>query len=73
MLFCITCITQFTGPVLTVTNESFTNHINALLSIPDAKILFGGKLLPKNTHTIPVSIRRFIYLFIYLFLMNLFI
>jgi len=33
------------GPVLTVTNDTFTNHVDALLKIPGAELLFGGGLL----------------------------
>jgi len=32
------------GPILTVTNERFLNHVNALLKIPGTELLFGGKL-----------------------------
>ena len=39
------------GPVLTWTTEAMKNHINKLLSIPGAKVLFGGNEL-KN-HSIP--------------------
>eukprot|EP00735_Rhodelphis_limneticus_P003084 TRINITY_DN1431_c0_g1::TRINITY_DN1431_c0_g1_i1::g.27105::m.27105 TRINITY_DN1431_c0_g1::TRINITY_DN1431_c0_g1_i1::g.27105 ORF type:complete len:564 (+),score=141.07,sp/Q40255/ALDH_LINUS/66.15/0.0,Aldedh/PF00171.17/1.4e-42 TRINITY_DN1431_c0_g1_i1:42-1694(+) len=39
------------GPVLTVTTERFLNHVNTLLKIPGAKLLFGGKEL--TNHTIP--------------------
>ena len=41
------------GPVLTVTNERFLAHVNALLSIPGASLAFGGDLLPSNEHRIP--------------------
>jgi 1-pyrroline-5-carboxylate dehydrogenase len=33
------------GPVLTVTNETFSNHVNALLKVPGSELLFGGGLL----------------------------
>jgi 1-pyrroline-5-carboxylate dehydrogenase len=39
------------GPVLTWTNEKMLAHIDALLSIPDAELLFGGKTL--EGHSIP--------------------
>ena len=43
------------GPVLTVTNERFESHRDALLKIPGAKIAWGGKTLERktNTHNIP--------------------
>lgn len=40
------------GPVLTVTNATFQAHVNALLKIPGARIVLGGKLL--ENHSIPV-------------------
>jgi 1-pyrroline-5-carboxylate dehydrogenase len=39
------------GPVLTVTNETFQNHVSSLLKIPGAKLEFGGDLL--EGHSIP--------------------
>ncbi|CAN1266101.1 Probable aldehyde dehydrogenase [Linum perenne] len=39
------------GPVLTVTTETMLDHLNKLLQIPGAKLLFGGK--PLENHTIP--------------------
>nr|Q40255.1 RecName: Full=Probable aldehyde dehydrogenase; AltName: Full=Flax-inducible sequence 1 [Linum usitatissimum]CAA60412.1 fis1 [Linum usitatissimum] len=39
------------GPVLTVTTEAMLDHLNKLLQIPGAKLLFGGK--PLENHTIP--------------------
>lgn len=39
------------GPVLTVTNEKFEKHRDALLKIPGAKVMWGGKLL--KDHSIP--------------------
>lgn len=39
------------GPVLTVTNERFLAHVNALLQIPGASLAFGGDLL--LNHSIP--------------------
>lgn len=39
------------GPVLTVTTERIQAHMDALLKIPGAKVLFGGK--PLEGHTIP--------------------
>jgi 1-pyrroline-5-carboxylate dehydrogenase len=39
------------GPVLTHTNSDIDNHINRLLRIAGAKILFGGK--PLTNHNIP--------------------
>eukprot|EP01095_Lingulamoeba_sp_RSL-Kostka_P017393 TRINITY_DN9003_c0_g1_i1.p1 TRINITY_DN9003_c0_g1~~TRINITY_DN9003_c0_g1_i1.p1 ORF type:complete len:556 (-),score=193.33 TRINITY_DN9003_c0_g1_i1:157-1824(-) len=39
------------APILTVTNERITNHINSLLKINGAKVLFGGK--PLTGHSIP--------------------
>ena len=41
------------GPILTVTNKTYLNHINSLLKIPGAFIEFGGELLAKETHSIP--------------------
>jgi 1-pyrroline-5-carboxylate dehydrogenase len=38
-------------PVLTVNNDRFLNHVNALLRVPGAEVLFGGKLL--TNHSIP--------------------
>ncbi|MBI4407366.1 MAG: aldehyde dehydrogenase family protein [Candidatus Kerfeldbacteria bacterium] len=40
------------GPVLTWTTEDMLDHIAALLRIPGAKLLFGGRAL--TGHTIPV-------------------
>jgi len=39
------------GPVLTVTNEKFQSHVQKLLAIPGARLVFGGKLL--EDHEIP--------------------
>ena len=39
------------GPVLTVTNDTFEAHRDALLEIEGARVLFGGKLL--TDHSIP--------------------
>jgi len=39
------------GPVLTVTNKRFLDHVQALLRIPGASIAFGGELL--ENHCIP--------------------
>ncbi|CAI0549326.1 unnamed protein product [Linum tenue] len=39
------------GPVLTVTTEAMLDHVNKLLKIPGAKLLFGGK--PLENHSIP--------------------
>lgn len=39
------------GPVLTVTNQRFLAHVDALLKIPGASLLFGGDLL--KDHQIP--------------------
>jgi len=39
------------GPVLTWTNEQMQAHIDAMLAIPGAELLFGGK--PLTGHSIP--------------------
>ena len=39
------------GPVLTVTNDTFTKHRDNILQLEGAKILFGGRLL--TNHKIP--------------------
>lgn len=39
------------GPVLTWTNEQMKAHIDAVLAVPGAKLLFGGK--PLTGHSIP--------------------
>lgn len=39
------------GPVLTLTNEMMLDHMNKLLTIPGAKLLFGGE--PLKNHSIP--------------------
>jgi 1-pyrroline-5-carboxylate dehydrogenase len=39
------------GPVLSHTNDQIFDHMNTLLKIPGAKLLFGGK--PLEDHTIP--------------------
>ena len=39
------------GPVLTWNNEQIKNHIDAMLAIPGAELLFGGK--PLTGHSIP--------------------
>ena len=39
------------GPVLTWTNEQMKSHIDAMLAIPGAELLFGGK--PLSGHSIP--------------------
>ena len=39
------------GPVLTWTNEQMKAHIDAILAVPGAELLFGGK--PLEGHTIP--------------------
>ncbi|CAI5977644.1 unnamed protein product [Closterium sp. NIES-64] len=41
------------GPVLTVTTEAFLSHVKALLSIPGARLEFGGKELQGGKHSIP--------------------
>jgi 1-pyrroline-5-carboxylate dehydrogenase len=38
-------------PILTVTNERFFQHLQALLQIPGAELLFGGDV--HANHTIP--------------------
>lgn len=40
------------GPNLTVNNERYLAHVDAVLRIPGAKLLFGG-LLPAESHSIP--------------------
>ncbi|XP_008437559.2 probable aldehyde dehydrogenase isoform X2 [Cucumis melo] len=39
------------GPVLTLTTEAILDHMNKLLKIPGAKLLFGGE--PLKNHSIP--------------------
>ena len=39
------------GPVLSWTNQSIQTHVDAVLAIPGASLLFGGKVL--EGHTIP--------------------
>lgn len=39
------------GPVLTVDNDEMNRHVQALLDIPDTRLLFGGE--PLVDHTIP--------------------
>lgn len=39
------------GPILSWTNERIRAHIDAVLSIPDSELLFGGR--PLTGHTIP--------------------
>jgi 1-pyrroline-5-carboxylate dehydrogenase len=39
------------GPVLSVTNQRFLDHVSKLLKIPGAKVLFGGDL--HEQHSIP--------------------
>lgn len=39
------------GPVLTVTNQTFQSHCDALLKIPGSRVVFGGNLL--KDHSIP--------------------
>jgi len=39
------------GPVLTWTNDQMQAHIDAILTVPGAELLFGGK--PLQGHTIP--------------------
>lgn len=39
------------GPVLTVTTEAISEHVQKLLKIPDSKLLFGGE--PLENHSIP--------------------
>jgi 1-pyrroline-5-carboxylate dehydrogenase len=41
------------GPVLTWTTEQIKAHIDNLLQVPGAKLLFGGKELNGGKHTIP--------------------
>lgn len=42
------------GPVLTVSNKRFQDHIATLLNIPGSSVLFGGELLStKTNHSIP--------------------
>lgn len=40
------------GPILTVTNQRFLDHVQALLQVPGSRLLFGGDLLPQP-HGIP--------------------
>ncbi len=37
------------GPVLTVTTKRMTDHIDALLQIPGARVAFGGEELSTST------------------------
>ena len=46
------------GPVLTWTTEAMLAHVNSLLAIPGARLLFGGKELLGGAHTIP-KVREF--------------
>eukprot|EP01035_Chromulina_nebulosa_P018150 gene18150-23804_t len=39
------------GPILSVTNDRFVQHVNDLLNIPGSKLEFGGNLL--TNHSIP--------------------
>jgi len=39
------------GPLLSVTNDQFTGHMNNLLKIPGARLLWGGEEI--ENHTIP--------------------
>ncbi|EAR83878.1 delta-1-pyrroline-5-carboxylate dehydrogenase (macronuclear) [Tetrahymena thermophila SB210] len=39
------------GPVLTWDNQKIKNHIDSILALPGAKVLFGGK--PLTNHSIP--------------------
>eukprot|EP00286_Rhodomonas_abbreviata_P013023 CAMPEP_0181336676 /NCGR_PEP_ID=MMETSP1101-20121128/27558_1 /TAXON_ID=46948 /ORGANISM="Rhodomonas abbreviata, Strain Caron Lab Isolate" /LENGTH=605 /DNA_ID=CAMNT_0023447011 /DNA_START=105 /DNA_END=1922 /DNA_ORIENTATION=+ len=41
------------GPILSVTTEQVLDHVEALLKVPGAKLLFGGKELNGGEHTIP--------------------
>lgn len=41
------------GPVITWTTEALLGHVKALLAIPGARLLFGGKPLLGGKHTIP--------------------
>ena len=41
------------GPVLTWTTEAILGHVDALLAIPGASVLFGGTPLDPATHSIP--------------------
>jgi len=46
------------SPVLTVTNATFQKHVKEMLTIPGAKVLFGGGLL-KEKHSIPACYGSF--------------
>jgi 1-pyrroline-5-carboxylate dehydrogenase len=39
------------GPILTWSNEKFKAHLDAILELPDTKILWGG--VPLKNHQIP--------------------
>mmetsp|Transcript_21016 Transcript_21016/g.68006 ORF Transcript_21016/g.68006 Transcript_21016/m.68006 type:complete len:356 (-) Transcript_21016:987-2054(-) len=41
------------GPTLTVTNEQLQAHIDALLRVPGARLVYGGSPLDKASHSIP--------------------
>ncbi len=45
------------GPILTVTNERFLNHVQSLLKIPGTQLLWGGDLL--SNHKIPACYGSF--------------
>ena len=47
------------GPVLTVNNDVFLKHVAAVKEVPGAKVLFGGKLLSKDAHSIPAQYGSF--------------
>ncbi|EKX47052.1 hypothetical protein GUITHDRAFT_94019 [Guillardia theta CCMP2712] len=41
------------GPTLSVTTQTFTNHVEALKKIPGARVLFGGVEINEGKHNIP--------------------
>eukprot|EP00475_Leptophrys_vorax_P030448 TRINITY_DN45631_c0_g2_i1.p1 TRINITY_DN45631_c0_g2~~TRINITY_DN45631_c0_g2_i1.p1 ORF type:complete len:383 (+),score=4.29 TRINITY_DN45631_c0_g2_i1:139-1149(+) len=41
------------GPVLTVSTKTFLSHVQQLLSLPGARLAFGGKELQGGKHTVP--------------------
>jgi len=41
------------GPILSVTTQQVKDHVEALLRIPGAKLLFGGEELNGGAHSIP--------------------
>jgi 1-pyrroline-5-carboxylate dehydrogenase len=54
------------GPLLSVTTQRFMDHIDSLLAIPGARVLWGGKPLKVCCFVVVVVLFCFVFLYMYM-------